>query len=137
MEYLIAERSDVVRNLIAHIKNNLMNETFGIAKDRYSATEAQRKQIDEKKNEIIEQLKNKSIEEILGDAALANYISPAWKDEQSSEAMIIRKMRNNITKKYPKNFENAFLERVYNESTDENLKSMRKDVTENANLPLS
>ena len=136
VEYLIAERSDVVRNLIAHIKNNLMNETFGIAKDRYNATEAQRKQIDEKKNEIIERLKNKSIEEILDDAALANYISPAWKDEQSSEAMIIRKMRNNITKKYPKNFENAFLERVYNESTDENLKSMRKDVTENANQEL-
>ena len=32
IEYHIAEREDVVKNLIAHINQNLMNETFGIAK---------------------------------------------------------------------------------------------------------
>ena len=34
IEYHIAEREDVVKNLIAHINQNLMNETFGIAKKK-------------------------------------------------------------------------------------------------------
>ena len=38
IEYLIAERESVKTNLIAHIRNNMMNETFVICKDRYKAT---------------------------------------------------------------------------------------------------
>jgi hypothetical protein len=32
MSNSIAEREDVVRNLIAHVSNSMMNETFGIVK---------------------------------------------------------------------------------------------------------
>ena len=38
IDYLIAEREPVKTNLIAHIRNNLMNETFGICENRYKAT---------------------------------------------------------------------------------------------------
>ena len=41
IEYHIAEREGVVKNLLAHINNNMMNETFGIAENRYRATAKQ------------------------------------------------------------------------------------------------
>lgn len=133
IEYLIAEREDVVRNLTAHINNNMMNETFGIAESRYKATPAQKNEIDAKKRELKNQMEGKSIEELLDDETFDKYISPAWKEMQSRESMIIRKMRNNVTKKYPKNFENAFLAMTYEEATNEEVKRLRKDVTETAN----
>lgn len=133
VEYLISEREDVDKNLKAHINNNLMNKTFGIAKSRFDASYAQKKEIDEKKREITDLFKYMSLDEMLTDKTLDEYISPAWKDAQSSESMIIRKMRNNVVKKYPKNFENAFLARAFNEASDETAKQVRRDVTENAN----
>lgn len=133
VEYLIAERDDVVRNLSAHISNNLMTETFGIAKSKYDATPEQKKQIDEKKKEVKGLMKDKSLEDLLTTDGLSKYISPAWKEPQSRESMIVRKMRNNLTKKYPKNFENAYVAMNYETATDENVKTMRKDVTESAN----
>lgn len=132
-EYLISEREDVVRNLAAHINNNMMNETFGIAESRYKATDSQKKQIDEKKKALKETMKDKSLEGLLEMESLEKLISPAWKEEQSRESMIVRKMRNNITKKYPKNFENAYVAMNYEDATDDNVKSMRKDVTDSAN----
>lgn len=134
VEYLIAEREDVARNLIAHISNSMMNETFGIAESRYKATEAQKTQIDAKKRELKDQLKGMSLEAILDAPEFDKYISPAWKEGQSRESMIVRKMRNNITKKYPKNFENAYVAMTYEEATNEDLKRLKKDVTESANV---
>ncbi|KIL73723.1 hypothetical protein [Bacillus badius] len=132
VEYYIAEREDVVKNLIAHINNNLMNETFGIAKSRFDATAAQKKQIDSKKQEILKRVKELGLK-ALDDEELQQYISPAWKDPQSRESMIIRKMRNNIVKKIPKNFGNAFVEMTYSEAEDESYSRIRKEVNENAN----
>lgn len=133
IEYLIAEREDVVRNLTAHINNNMMNETFGIAKNRYQATDQQKKEIDVKKKELKEKMVGKSLDELLDDETFEKLISPAWKEPQSRESMIIRKMRNNVTKKYPKNFENAFLAMSYEEATSEDTRELRRDVTESAN----
>lgn len=133
IEYLISEREDVVRNLLGHINNNLMNETFGIAKSRYAASDSQKEEIDAKKKEIKDSMIGKSLDELLETDALDKYISPAWKEAQSSESMIIRKMRNNVTKKYPKDFSNSFVAMTYEETTDENVKAMRRDVTESAN----
>ncbi|MGM0806486.1 MAG: hypothetical protein ACQET8_17230 [Bacillota bacterium] len=135
VEYYIAEREDVSKNLIAHINNNLMNETFGIAKDRYSATTAQKKQIDDKKREILNKAKELGLK-ALDEEDFQNYISPAWKDPQSRESMLIRKMRNNIVKKIPKDFGNAFVEMTYSDAEDESLTRFRRDVTENANQEL-
>src|SRR5690606_8989357 len=70
IEYHIAEREDVIKNLIAHINNNLMNETFGIAKNRFEATAKQRAEIQEKKNEIIEKAKGLGLDGALADPEL-------------------------------------------------------------------
>lgn len=133
VDFLISEREDVSINLKAHIRNNMMNETFGIAKSRYDATPEQIKQINDKKDEILARMEGRSLDDMLADEELAKYISPAWKD--NSESMIVRKMRNNVVKKYPKNFENAFIARSYSQA-DEEVRSVRRTVNEEANQEL-
>lgn len=119
VEFYISEREDVLPNLIAHISNNLMNETFGIAKDRYSANEAEKKEIFKKKKEIIDRAKSLTLDEALDDESLMQYISDAWTAPHSREAMIERKMRNNAIKKIPKDFGNGMIETLFEESADD------------------
>ncbi len=115
--YHIAEREDVVNNLKAHIRNNLMNETFGICANRFKATEAQAAQIEAKKKELCALLIGKDIEGIIGTPELQPYISPAWLD--STEAMVLRKLRNAVCKKIPKDFgKNYFVKDVYEKAND-------------------
>ena len=132
VEYHIAERDDVLKNLLAHINNNLMNETFGIAQDRFKATADQKKKINAKKKGIIERVKELGLDGALDDEDIQQYVSPAWKSDQSRETMIIRKMRNNVVKKIPKDFGSAFAELTYDETvnSDENY---RQEIKDNAN----
>ena len=123
INYYIAERADVKKNLIAHISNNLMNETFGICADRYKATDAEKQKIAEKKREVLAKAKELELDAILDSADFDKFISPAWKEEQSRESMITTKMCNNITKKVPKDFASSFVSEIYNESTDETYKA--------------
>lgn len=123
VDYYISERADVKKNLIAHISNNLMNETFGVCADRYKATDEQKQQIAEKKREILAKAKELDLDSLLDSAEFDKFISPAWKEEQSRESMIIRKMRNNVTKKIPKDFSSSFTSEIYNETTDETYKA--------------
>ena len=123
INYYIAERADVKKNLIAHISNNLMNETFGICADRYKATDAEKQKIAEKKREVLAKAKELELDAILDSADFDKFISPAWKEEQSRESMITTKMCNNITKKVPKDFASSFVSELYNESADETYKA--------------
>ena len=132
IEFYIAERDDVARNLLAHINNNMMNETFGICAKRFDATPDQLKKIAEKKADILKKAKNLGLG-ALDDAELQQWISPAWTEYHSREAMLIRKMRNNIVKKMPKDFGNAFVEMTYSEQTDEGLAQVRGEIAEHAN----
>ncbi|WP_051384736.1 hypothetical protein [Sporolactobacillus laevolacticus] len=132
VEFYISERADVAKNLIAHISNNLMNETFGIAESRFKATSAQKQEINKKKKEILVKAAQLGLG-ALDDPDLSEYISPAWKDPQSRETMIVRKMRNNIVKKIPKDFGNAVIQMSYEESTDGEASRVRKEIAENAN----
>ena len=132
IEFYIAEREDVTNNLLAHISNNMMSETFGICKDRFSATFEQKSQIDAKKSEILKKAKELGLA-ALDSPELQKYISPAWTEYHSREQMIIRKMRNNVVKKIPKDFGNAFVEMVYHEQTDETFANVRREIAEHAN----
>ena len=96
VEFHIAERESVVHNLQAHIANNLM-------KNREVKNAAELNQL----------AASKTLDEILSCHELLPHISPAWKNAGSSEAMIIRKMKNNATKKFPKDFQNAFTAAAY------------------------
>ena len=134
VEYMVGERADVLRNLYAHISNNLMNETFGICKSRYEATPAQKKQIQDKKAEIMDKAKSLGdLDMILDDKDLQPYISPAWSEPQSRESMIIRKMRNNVMKKIPKDFGNPVVAQEYRMLDDVVYQKVHEEIAENAN----
>jgi hypothetical protein len=118
IHFYTCEKDDVLKNLYAHINNNMMNETFGICKDRYSAKADELKQIAEKKREILDKAKSLGWG-ALDDAELSPYISPSWSEFHARESMIIRKMRNRICKAIPKDFGSAYASDVYNRASDE------------------
>ncbi len=129
IHFYIGEREDVIKNLLAHINNNLMNETFGIAKSRYDAKPDQLKQINEKKAELKAKAKRLGFG-ALDDEELSPYISPSWKEDFSRETMIIRKIRNNIVKKIPKDFGSPAIFESYSETTSEGYSSNKQVVIE-------
>ena len=141
-QYLIAEREGVKTNLFAHVKNNLMNETFDILKGnnlkgkpktRYDATPEEKKKIDAKKEEIYEALRKcETLEDMLACEIARPYISAAWLD--TPESMITRKMRNNATKKFPKTLNNM-AKHSFNQ-LDETYMSVQNEIAENANSEL-
>lgn len=118
VHFYTCEKDETLKNLYAHINNNLMNETFGICKDRYKATSDELKQIAEKKKEILDKAKSLGWG-ALEDAELREFISPSWIEYHSRESMIIRKMRNRICKAIPKDFGSAYASEVFNRASDE------------------
>lgn len=130
MQYLIAERESVKINLLAHIRNNLLNETFGIAESRYKANEKQKKEIDAKKQEIYDALRKcETLDDMLACEEARPYISMAWLD--SPESMITRKLQNNAIKKFPKNLNSMAKTSLL--KMDETYKAAQAEIAENQN----
>ena len=130
IDYLIAEREPVKTNLIAHIRNNLLNETFGICENRHKATPKQKEAIKAKKEEIMAAVREcETLEDILNCEAARPYISAAWLD--TPEAMIVRKMRNNAIKKFPKNLNGMASSSLL--QLDETYKASQEEIAENEN----
>lgn len=130
IDYLIAEREPVRTNLIAHIKNNMLNETFGICADRYKATPKQKEEIKVKKAEILSAIREcETLEDILNCEVAKPYISAAWLD--TPEAMIVRKMRNNAIKKFPKNLNSMASNSLL--QLDETYKASQEEIAQNEN----
>lgn len=129
-QYLIAERQSVKINLFAHVRNNLMNETFGVCENRYKANDKQLAEIKERKEVIFEALRKcETVEEMLDCAEARPYISAAWLD--TPESMIVRKMRNNAIKKFKKNYD-AMAQRSILQ-VDETYQQARDEIAENEN----
>lgn len=130
VQYLISERDSVKVNLMAHVRNNLMNETFDICKDRKKATDAEKKQIKEMKEQIFEALRKcETVDDMLECESAKPFISAAWLD--SKEAMIVRKMRNNAIKKFKKNY-NSMAKKSYMQ-LDETYQNIHDTADEEAN----
>lgn len=127
LEYFISEREDVKSNLLAHMYNNLMRDNDKV----------------NKKAKIKEFADTHSLDEILDSSEMQTLgnISPAWKEPQSREAMIVRKMRNRVVKKIPKDFSNAYIQSVV-ESVEDDFAARQysrkeaeiiEEINENAN----
>ena len=129
-QYLIAERDSVKTNLFAHIRQNMLNETFGLAEKISKATDAQKMKIKEKKEEILDKLRAcETVDDMLKVPEAKPYISPAWLD--TPESMIVRKMRNNAIRTFPKDL-NAMAKKSMLE-IDEVYKAHKEEEEENAN----
>lgn len=130
IEYLISERESVRTNLIAHIRNNMMNETFGVCKDRYKATPEQKQKIKEMKNQILSDVRAcETLDDMLKCPSSQPYISAAWLD--TPEQMITRKLRNNAIKKFPKDMNSMANHSLL--QLDEGYKASREEITDNEN----
>lgn len=130
IEYLISDRESVKTNLIAHIRNNMTNETFGICKDRYKATAEQKQKIKEKKEEILSAVREcETLDDMLKCSVAQPYISAAWLD--TPEQMITRKLRNNAIKKFPKNMNSMANHSLL--QLDESYKVAHEEIAENEN----
>ena len=129
-EYLISERNSVKANLLAHVRQNLLNETFGIVGKKSDANAEQKAMIKMKKDEILAPLRAcETVDDMLRVEAAKPYMSAAWID--NPEAMIVRKMRNNAIKHFPKS-----LNTIANTSLlqmDEVYKTSREEIEENEN----
>ncbi len=128
--YLSADRASVKINLLSHVKQNMINATFGICTDRYKATDKQKAEIKVKKDEILNALRAcKTVDEMLECEIARPFISGAWLD--TPESMIQRKMCNNATRKYPKNYDP--MARQAQVEMDEVYQVAQAEIAENAN----
>lgn len=98
LEWVFSTREDVKSNLLAHINNNLL-------KDKENG-----KKIYES---ILAKSQNMTLDDMLTDKSiiLDGKISPSWRGA-SKEAMIIRKMKNNALKPYPKDYGDTLIAEV-------------------------
>lgn len=130
VQYLISERESVKTNLFAHVRNNLLNECFGITESRYKATPKQKQEIDAKKREIYDALRKcETVDDMLECEEAIPYISAAWLD--SPESMITRKMQNNAIRKFPKNLNTMAKSSLIH--MDETYQSAQQEIEEKAN----
>lgn len=130
VQYLIAEREGVRINLIAHIRNNMLNETFGICEDRYKATAKQKEQIKQAKQQVMDVITRcATVDDILACPEARPFISMAWLD--STESMIERKMRNNAIRNFPKDYNTMAKRSIL--QTDEVYRANQAEIEANAN----
>lgn len=113
IEWNIAEREEVRINLLAHINQNVMKN-----KDYTDAAKAK----------LIERIANMTLDELFADQECLKIMSPAWAAPHSRESMILRKMRNNATRRYPKEFSSAFQELTYAETIYDTPRDARIDA---------
>ena len=113
IEWSIAEREGVTINLLAHINQNVMKN-----KDYTDAAKAK----------LTERIANMTLDELFADQECLKIMSPAWAAPHSRESMILRKMRNNATRRYPKEFSSAFQELTYAETIDDMPRDARIDA---------
>lgn len=117
VEYLIATRESVKPNIVAHIRQNAL---YSPNKDT----------IYEELNKIADSV---SVDDLLANEKFRKFINPTYLSAGSKEAMLLRKMKNNATKNYPKEYRDAYMaDAVKNmfEDVDESLNEKPTDVVD-------
>lgn len=131
VQYKMSDRESVRTNLVAHVRNNLLNETFGIAESRYKATPEQKAEIEGRKTYILNAVKScETVDDILKCEIALPYISAAWTD--SPEPMITRKMINNACKQVAKDM-NSIAKTSYTVVADPVYREVNEEIYEQAN----
>lgn len=138
VEYLMADRDSVKTNLIAQIRQNAL---YKFKKDveyngrKYQKTDEEAR--DSFYANIEKDFEGKTLDEVLAMPEYADYINPTYTSGGSKESMIVRKMKNNALKNYPREYDtNTIKEAVvgmFEDSDDtvlEPAKAVRKDVAD-------
>ena len=133
VEYLIATRDSVKANIIAQIRQNTLY-TF---KKKYTAKNGKEYETNDKEardkfyEELNKKAENMTVDEMLADEEILKYVNPTYTSGGSKEQMILRKMKNNALKNYPKEYDNSVVKNAVNNMFEENDESVleRKDIT--------
>ena len=110
IEYLMATRESVKANIIAQIRQNMLYADIFKKKTRDGKSEY----IDKEAREEFYQELNKfaeshSLDELLAEPKYAECVNPTYTSGGSKEQMILRKMKNNALKNYPKDYGQAYV----------------------------
>lgn len=102
VEFLISTREGIKPNIIAQIRQNTL----------YAFKDYQTKKVDEKKrdefyNELNKFAEEHTVDELLAEEKYSKYVNPTYTSGGSKESMILRKMKNNALKNYPKEYDSA------------------------------
>ena len=148
VEYLIASRDSVRANIIAQVRQNAMYADDFYDKEEYTAKNGKkytRKKINKERRDkfydrVNEIASNKSVDELLVDEELLPYINPTYTSGGSKEQMIMRKMKNNALKNYPKEYDNSYVanavQNMFEEQDKSVLERKNKDVIDQVEYEL-
>lgn len=118
-EYLIGTREGIKPNLIAQIRQSNLY-TF---KKPNGGTDVQRRQ--QFYDEMDAEFEKMTVDQILADPKWRKELTPTYTSGGSVEAMVIRKMKNNALKNYPREYSNTY--------QAEAVKDMYEDVDQSLN----
>lgn len=102
VEFLIATREGIKPNIIAQIRQN----TLYAFKD-YTTHKVDEKKRDEFYTELNKFAEEHTVDELLAEEKYSKYVNPTYTSGGSKESMILRKMKNNAFKNYPKEYDSA------------------------------
>ena len=126
VEYLIATRDSVKANIIAQIRQN----TLYAFKEEYTGRDGKKyEKVDkEARDKFYDELNKKSegmtLDEMLADEEILKYVNPTYTSGGSKEQMILRKMKNNALKNYPKEYDTSFVKNAVQNMFEENDESV-------------
>lgn len=115
-EYVVSTREEVARNLMAQILNATL------------------KRSDVNRQELMSEMDGKTLDELLSDPKLAEFISPTYRSPSSRESMIVAKMKKNALLHYTRDiggrtFQGA--EGIVDDNSDMIAKNVVAEATDN------
>ena len=124
VEYLFGTREGIKPNLIAQIRQNaLYAEEFIIP-----GKGIDKKKRDEFYERVNREFENLTVDEILNDPEWMKWVNPTYTSGGSKEQMILRKMKNNATKNYPKEYDNVFIADAVKNMFEDQDDSLKEDA---------
>ena len=126
VEYLFATRDSVKANIIAQIRQN----TLYAFKQEYKGTNGKTYERVDKdaRDKFYDELNKKAegmtLDEMLADEEILKYVNPTYTSGGSKEQMILRKMKNNALKNYPKEYDNTYITNAVKNMFEENDESV-------------
>ena len=136
VEYLIATRESVKANIIAQVRQNTLYrftkqvERVGKNGQKYTKEEVDKEARDKFYEELNKKAESMTLDEFLNDEEVLKYVNPTYTSGGSKEQMILRKMKNNALKNYPKEYDNTYIKNAVENMFEEQDKSVleRKDI---------
>ena len=109
IEYLMATRESVKANIIAQIRQNMLYDSSFKKKTKEGKDYIDKGAREEFYQELNKFAESHTLDELLAEPKYAECVNPTYTSGGSKEQMILRKMKNNALKNYPKDYGQAYV----------------------------